>query len=245
MGSDTIGQTPWLNALSAASHSVSTGSRTDVIMRLDAHRSSCQFTDMNDAPSSNEREKLKAETANRIVLTAFDMMRDEPSAPFSHEAVAARAGIAARTAYRHFPTQDDLVKAVWRHLRDTTGTRWPTCEGDIQPYLVELFNQFARNEALTRAMVAVAPAANISTHGSVEGRAAFRSALSARGNALSAAAMDQLVATCVAIYSAPFWLMLRDRGQLSQAAAVEAACSAMQAVLQSAGVTPSSTPPAT
>ena len=197
---------------------------------------------MNDAPCRNEREKLKAETANRIVLTAFYMMRDEPCAPFSHEAVATRAGIAARTAYRHFPTQDDLVKAVWRHLRDTTGTRWPTCEGDIQPYLVELFDQFARNEALTRAMVAVAPAANISTHGSVEGRAAFRAALADRCTGWPDAATDQLVATCVAIYSAPFWLMLRDRGQLRQEAAIAAACSAIRAVLQAVSDTPSISP---
>lgn len=42
---------------------------------------------------------------------------------------------------------------------------------------------------------------------------------------------DQVIATCVAIYSAPFWQMLRDRGQLTPSAAADAACTAMQAVL--------------
>ncbi len=201
---------------------------------------------MNEAAAPNERERLKADTSNRLVVTAFEMLREAPDAPFSHEAVAARAGMSARTAYRHFPTQDDLVSAVWRHLRDSTGTRWPIREQDIDAYIRELFDQFERNGALTRAMVAAAPRANISTPGSVEGRAAFREALAARCTGWPDAAKDQLVATCVAIYSAPFWLMLRDRGQLSQPAAVEAACSAMRAVLLAAGTAPDASPsPAT
>lgn len=199
---------------------------------------------MSESGPANERERLKADTARRIVVTAFEMLRDAPEAPFSHEAVAARAGMSARTAYRHFPTQDDLVAAVWRHLRDTTGTRWPIRREDILPYLRELFDQFSRNDALTRAMVAAAPRANISTHGSVEGRTAFRSAVAELTQGWSTDATDQLVATCVAIYSAPFWVMLRDRGQLSQPAAVEAACSAMQAVLQATADRHAATPPA-
>ena len=201
---------------------------------------------MSEASAPNERERLKADTSNRLVVTAFEMLRDAPDAPFSHEAVAARAGMSARTAYRHFPTQDDLVSAVWRHLRDSTGTKWPKREQDIDAYTRELFDQFARNDALTRAMVAAAPKANISVHGSVEGRAAFRAALAERCTGWPEAAREQLVATCVAIYSAPFWLMLRDRGQLEQHAAVEAACSAIHAVLQFASASPSATtPPAT
>ncbi len=198
--------------------------------------------DSIDAP--NERERLKGETAGRIVGTAFEALREAPTATFSHESVAARAGVSARTVYRHFPTQDDLVAAVWRHLRDKTGTRWPEREPDILPFLRELFDQFHENEALTRAMVAAAPSANISTHGSIEGRAAFRSALTERCADCSNDATDQLVATCVAIYSAPFWLMLRNRGQLPQHLAVEAAVAAMQAVIHSAaGSVSAATPP--
>jgi AcrR family transcriptional regulator len=170
-----------------------------------------------------------------ITEHAFALMRDTPDAPFSHEAVASAAGISARTAYRYFPTQKDLVGAVWRHLRDLTGTRWPMAEPEILPMLRELFAQFERNAALTRAVMAASPRANISEHGSVEGRAAFREALSARLPQMTPDAGEQLIATCVAIYSAPFWQMLRDRGQLSAQSAADAACTAMAAVL-AAGV---------
>lgn len=190
---------------------------------------------------SSERERLRAETAHRLVEHAFALLRDEPDTPFSHEAVAARAGMAARTAYRHFPTQDDLVGAVWRHLRDTTGTRWPTREAEIMPFLRALYAQFERNASLTRAFLAARPRADYAVHGSAEGRAAFAQALSARCARLSRSAAAELVATCVAIYSAPFWQMLRDRGQLAPRAAATAACRAMQAVIDASG-TPAPTP---
>lgn len=190
---------------------------------------------MNETPRTSERDRLRADTARRLVEHAFALLRDHPEAPFSHEAVAASAGMAARTAYRHFPTQQDLVAAVWRQLRDTTGTQWPTCESDVIPHLRQLYEQFERNSALTRAFMAAQPRADYAAHGSAEGRAAFRQALAERCATRSSDQADQLVAACVAIYSAPFWKMLRDRGQLSPDAAIAAACTTMQALIESTG----------
>ncbi|MFO0094702.1 MAG: TetR family transcriptional regulator [Gemmatimonadaceae bacterium] len=196
---------------------------------------------MTKPTGPSERERLRAETARRLVESAFALLRDTPEAPFSHEAVAAHAGMAARTAYRHFHTQDDLVAAVWRHLRDTTGTRWPTCEAEILPLLRALYAQFERNATLTRAFLAARPRADYAVPGSAEGRAAFRQALDARLALLSRPVADELVGACVAIYSAPFWQMLRDRGQLAPRAAAAAACRTMQALI-AASDAPAPTP---
>jgi len=190
-----------------------------------------------DAPSESAGRRRGA-VAALLADHAFALMRDTPDAPFNHEAVAAAAGVSPRTAYRYFPTQSDLVAAVWRQLRDRTGTVWPETEAAIVPCLRALFAQFERNIVLTRAVIAAAPRANISRHGSIEGRAAFKRALAPRLATMSRAQGAQLVATCVAIYSAPFWQMLRDRGQLSPAGAARAACHAMQALL----ATPPNTP---
>ncbi|MBY0491317.1 MAG: TetR/AcrR family transcriptional regulator [Gemmatimonadaceae bacterium] len=183
-----------------------------------------------DTPQS----RLRADTVERILAAAFERLRDEPEAPFSHEIVAERAGVSARTVYRHFPTQSDLVRGVWQQLRDRTGTTWPRTLETIIPELRGLFAQFERNNALTRAMLAAAPRANYSQHGSAEGRAAFREALAPLLVHRTPGQQDQLIAQCVAIYSAPFWQMLRDRGQLSAPAAAEAAVHAMTAVLTAA-----------
>ncbi|MCZ8205920.1 TetR/AcrR family transcriptional regulator [Gemmatimonas sp.] len=190
------------------------------------------------------RDRLRADTAERILRAAFERLREHPQAPFSHEIVAEQAGVSARTVYRHFPTQADLVRGVWQQLRDRTGTTWPRTLEAIVPELRALFAQFERNGALTRAMLAAAPRANYARAGSAEGRAAFREALAPLLAGRPPAAQRQLVAQCLAIYSAPFWQLLRERGPLCAGAAADAAVAAMQAVLDAARASvPSPTPP--
>ena len=58
---------------------------------------------MRVSASGHERRK--------IVDAAVAMLRENPAAPFSHETIAEKTGIAARTIYRHFPTRADLTAA--------------------------------------------------------------------------------------------------------------------------------------
>lgn len=180
------------------------------------------------------RERQRAATRQVMLDAAFRLLRDEPGAPFSHEAVAERAGVAPRTVYRYFPTRHDLTLALWQCLRDSQGTRWPSAEAEIVPMLGYLFDQFEADAALTRAAIAASSSTNYPVHGSAEGRAAFRHSLAVLLVALPPADGDRLVAACLAIYSAPFWQMLRDRGQLSPEGAREAGAMAIQSVLTAA-----------
>jgi AcrR family transcriptional regulator len=179
-----------------------------------------------------ERQRLA--TRQAILDAALRLVREEPATPFSHEAVAHRAAVAPRTVYRHFPARADLTRAVWERIRDTTGTRWPRTEAAILTALPVTFAQFEEHEALTRAAIAAAGSTGHAVHGSAEGRAAFREALADLLAVLPPDEGDRLVATCLAIYSAPFWQMLRDRGELSAANAREAGVAAMDAVLTAA-----------
>ena len=98
------------------------------------------------------------------------------------------------------------ARALWERSRDATGTRWPRSEAAILPALRVTFEPFEEHEALTRAAIAAIAAAastGYPVHGCAEGRAAF----------------------------APFWQMLRERGQLSAAGAREAGPAVMQAIL--------------
>ena len=191
------------------------------------------------APAARQR----AATREAILDAALRMLRDEPTAPFSHETVAERAGVAARTVYRHFPARLDLTGALWERLRDSMGTRWPASENGILPAIRLLFDQFEAHATLTRASITAAASTGYPVHGSAEGRAAFRRSLAVLLAALPPAEGDRLVASCLAIYSAPFWQMLRDRGQLSAEEAREAAAAALQAVLDAARRRAAHSPP--
>jgi AcrR family transcriptional regulator len=189
---------------------------------------------MADLDVLSPAERQRAATRQAILDAALHLVREEPATPFSHEAVAERAAVAARTVYRHFPARADLTLALWERIRDTTGTRWPRTEAAILPTLRVTFAQFEEHEALTRAAIAAAGSTGYPVHGSAEGRAAFREALADLLVVLPPAEGDRLVAACLAIYSAPFWQMLRDRGQLAADDAREAGAAAMDALLTAA-----------
>ena len=179
-------------------------------------------------------ERQRTATRETILDAAFRMLREEPATPFSHETVAQRAGVAPRTVYRHFPARVDLTTALWVRLRDSMGTRWPSTEKEIVPAIRILFRQFEDNALLIRASITASASTGYPVHGSAEGRAAFRLSLSALLGQLPRDEGDRLVASCLAIYSAPFWQMLRDRGQLQPDDAREAGAAAIQAVITAA-----------
>ncbi|MES3035618.1 MAG: helix-turn-helix domain-containing protein [Gemmatimonadota bacterium] len=179
-------------------------------------------------------ERQRTATRHGLLDAALKLLQDWPDRALTHESVAQLAGVAARTAYRHFPSQSDLTLALWERIRDTTGTRWPEAESEILPSLRRTFDQFEGHATLTRAAIAAAGNTGHPVHGSAEGRAAFRRSLADLLSALPAADGDQLVGACLAIYSAPFWQMLRERGQLSATDASEAAVGAMHALLDQA-----------
>ena len=59
-------------------------------------------------------EQRKAETRERIVAAALDQLADGGYASASVQAVAARAGIATGSLYRHFPSKSELFAEAFR-----------------------------------------------------------------------------------------------------------------------------------
>ena len=66
-----------------------------------------------------------------------------------------------------------------------------------------------------RTILNSAAGTEVRERGGVEGRAAFARSLEELLAARSAAERAKIIAVFVAIYSAPFWQLLRDRGQLT------------------------------
>src|SRR4051812_15329977 len=59
-------------------------------------------------------EQRKAETRERIVAAALDQLAEGGYASATVQAVAARAGGATGSLYRHFPSKSDLFAEVFR-----------------------------------------------------------------------------------------------------------------------------------
>ena len=177
--------------------------------------------------------RLGSITRDHILDEAYELLVNHPDQPFSHEAVAACAGVGARTVYRYFPAQSDLYEALWVRVRKQAGTIFPSVEGEILPQIPILFRGFDRNEKVIRAVLESPAGHRIRERGAPEGRAAFSQSLAGLTAGMSPAEKRRVVAIFLAIYSASFWELLRERGGLSGADAIAAAEWAMSALIES------------
>jgi AcrR family transcriptional regulator len=180
------------------------------------------------------RERQTAATRQQIIDVAMDLLREPEQESFSHEAIAHRAGMGTRTVYRHYPHRADLMQALWERVREETKTRFPAVEADILPLVREAFGNFNEHEALVRAANASSASNELRARGSLEGRPAFRKSLAKILSGLPPKAQRRVIAVSLAIWSAPFWQILRDRGELSGEETQEAGAWAMETILNAA-----------
>lgn len=178
------------------------------------------------------REKHAAATREHILGKAYELLVEHPEQPFSHEAVAKRAEVGARTVYRYFPSQSDLYEGMWILLRKHSGTIFPSSEEQILPQVPILFGNFDRNEKVIRAVLESPMGHRVREKGIPEGRESFEKSLARLTEGMTAAKKRQVVAVFLAVYSAPFWELLRNRGGLSGKDAIEAAEWTMSTLLE-------------
>src|SRR6266576_4641232 len=93
-------------------------------------------------------EARKAETRERIVSAALDQLADGGYASASVQAVAARAGVATGSVYRHFPSKADLFAEVFRRASqrevDATAEAAEAAGGPASRRLAAAVETFAR-----------------------------------------------------------------------------------------------------
>ena len=70
----------------------------------------------NDRTTYDRQRKAAARNREAIIEAAHQLFADNPLVPLSD--VAKTAGVGIGTLYRHFPTRDDLILAVYRHDTD-------------------------------------------------------------------------------------------------------------------------------
>ena len=191
-----------------------------------------QYTVMKSTRPATLREKQATATREHILEAAYDLLIYHMDQPFSHEAIAAKAGVGARTVYRYFPAQADLFEELWVRVRREAGTVFPTCEAEILPQIRVLFEGFNRNEELVKAVLASSAGHKVRQRGAPEGKASFSKSLAALTAGMRPVEKRQVMAVFLAIYSAPFWQLLRERGGLSGQDAIHAAKWALEALMR-------------
>jgi AcrR family transcriptional regulator len=78
---------------------------------------------MADDSAPRTSRAVKKERARERILDAFIALMSEGSPDLSHDAVAARTGVARRTVYRYFPDRAALMDAALLRVRELAGPK--------------------------------------------------------------------------------------------------------------------------
>lgn len=191
---------------------------------------------------SRLREEQTRQTRTLILEALIDLVNAEGVAELSIRDLAARAGVAERTVYRHFPDRQALVDALgehvaerskWLEISDVDRDRGPG--GATAAELVELLPQaYARFDAAERELRALV-LLNLDPARTASVSRAHRDEI-ARVVARCYPSLDdgevaEATAVLALLGSSRTWLRFRDEAGLSPAQAARAAQRAARAVI--------------
>lgn len=189
------------------------------------------FMQLSDIMTPSLKERQSAATRAEIIEVATALLSQNME--MSHELIASTAGMSARTVYRHFPDQASLIVAVWQRLREVIQLGFPATEDEIVPLTRHVFGALNANEALVKGVISSAASARIWNLPANSAREAFTASLLSVLSGMPPEKRKLVVGCFVAVFSAPFWNLLRSRAELSAEESEEAAAWLLTTLLES------------
>jgi len=181
---------------------------------------------------SSLREAHKELTRSRILDAAIDLLRDEELDALRLSDVAAAAGMTERTLYRHFPTRDDLLKALWPRLQARVGSPgFPETAADLAGQPRWLFANFDAEGGAVRASLFSQAGRELRRALNPERQAAIRRGVREARPDLDEPELTRLCAVVHLIGGAYGWAVMKDAWDLSGEEAGRAAAEATELLL--------------
>jgi len=167
-------------------------------------------------PHPGRRETKRRDVQRRLEDAFLAAMATGDPAGMTHEALADRAGISRRTAYRYFPDRESLMRSVWRRMTEAAGpgVRIPLDSVEIVDRLDELFTGFDRNADVMTIGLASAEGRAVRNAMKAERTAGWRAALAEETGQLPEPDRTLAVAMIQFIGSGLAWRELRDQWDL-------------------------------
>src|SRR6266508_4411200 len=108
-------------------------------------------------PEGTKRLRADARRNRARILAAAEEVFSEQGASASTEEVASRAGVAIGTVFRHFPTKNDLLRAIMKDLllRLTDEVNTLNTDGNPTTALFAFFTRMVEQAAAKKTVVAL------------------------------------------------------------------------------------------
>lgn len=183
--------------------------------------------------SSPLRERQVQETRRQILDAALKTLQESEES-FTHESIAANAGIALRTVYRHFPSRADLLDAVWQESdRYLQLTHYPASEAELLHSLEAVYGRMDERSALIRALLNTSSGREMRRRDNERRLHGIEQALCNATQHLESDQRRHVIAVFQVLFSARTWEMMRDRAHLGDGETAKAVRWAMETLLDS------------
>ncbi len=149
--------------------------------------------------------------------------------------VAAEAGVAERTVYRHFRTKNELLEAFWQHVQRRLGLEASVRSwSDYLGSRAATFAEMERREPMMRALLSSAQARDARARLKRERQDGIRRVAREAVGDLPEPQFTELCALIHVIGSAPTWQALKDSWGIEGARAGRLAANAIQILADTA-----------
>ena len=183
------------------------------------------------------RSRQKEQTRDLILDAVDAILRRAPLSEVTIAAVAHEAGITERTIYRHFPTREDLLDAVWRRaLQALSGGQDPRVETleQILDLTRAAYQTFDANAGTVRALIAAPEGVDASKPPAEARLAMLRQAYEGLLAGIPEDEANAVVMATHALSGASAWSHLRDYCGLDGADGGKAAALAIELMVEGA-----------
>jgi AcrR family transcriptional regulator len=196
----------------------------------------------NDDPAkpryhSPLRSRQKEQTRDLILDAVDAILRGAPVSEVTIAAVARQADITERTIYRHFPTREDLLDAVWRRaLHAVTGGQDQQAETleEILDLTRGAYESFEADAGIVRALIAAPEGVDASKQPAEVRLEMLREAYAGLLGGIPEDEVNAVVTATHVLSGASAWSHLRDYCGLDGAEGGKAAALAIELIVEGA-----------
>jgi len=183
------------------------------------------------------RGRQKEQTRDLILDAVDAILRGAPVSEVTIAAVARQADITERTIYRHFPTREDLLDAVWRRaLHAVTGGQDQQAETleEILDLTRGAYESFEADAGIVRALIAAPEGVDASKQPAEVRLEMLREAYAGLLGGIPEDEVNAVVTATHVLSGASAWSHLRDYCGLDGAEGGKAAALAIELIVEGA-----------
>ena len=187
---------------------------------------------MSTDTKTSIRDIYREETRIRILDAAIAEMSVNDLEALTMAGVAERAGVTERTVFRHFPSRDALIQAVWPRMQSRVRSRgFPHTADDLVATPPHLFPEFDKEENLVRASAFSSAGREVRRAANPQRQEAMRACVRDAFPNLAEPELTRLAAIVQLIDSAYAWAVMKEHWDFSGEEAGQAASEALAVLL--------------